>query len=195
MSKDMIGSIARAIVGVPLHLQGVLLDIINRLSGGDGDDWHARLKESLQSGSLTGDPAEGTLFKTIKTGAVAAVQGGMIKDCFANAKRYFSHPQDFIAILPDPQPATSGCRFSVCEFICQTEFAKIMEMAGILLGKSDRRSLSKLLIAGGCMWTLPEIELIIERSEAGEDVGLSGKGRANVFPVLSADGDVFIVKV
>jgi hypothetical protein len=52
MSKDMIGSITRALVGVPLHRQGTLLDVVQRLSNtsSDGDGWRSRFAAVISEG-------------------------------------------------------------------------------------------------------------------------------------------------
>lgn len=52
MSKknDMLGSIIRAMVGVPLQFMGVILDLCNKLAGADGKLWYEKLRLLLREG-------------------------------------------------------------------------------------------------------------------------------------------------
>jgi hypothetical protein len=50
MSKDMLGSVTRALVGVPNEYLGVTLDFANKLGGKDGARWKARFAEVLRGG-------------------------------------------------------------------------------------------------------------------------------------------------
>jgi hypothetical protein len=50
MSKDMLGSVTRALVGVPHEYLGVTLDFANKLGGKDGAQWKARFAEVLREG-------------------------------------------------------------------------------------------------------------------------------------------------
>lgn len=80
MPKDMIGPIARALVGVPLHRQGVLLDVVNRLSStsSDGDGWCSRfgavLKEELQPKV----PQPSSILKFVNEVVVSATVGKFV---------------------------------------------------------------------------------------------------------------------
>jgi hypothetical protein len=50
MSKDMLGSVTRALVGVPHEYLGVTLDFANKLGGKDGARWKTRFAEVLREG-------------------------------------------------------------------------------------------------------------------------------------------------
>src|SRR3989344_7601623 len=45
MSSDKLGSLTRALVGVPIAMLGTLLDIANRLAGADGENFFQALKK------------------------------------------------------------------------------------------------------------------------------------------------------
>jgi hypothetical protein len=57
MSKDMLGPITRALVGIPESRLGVVADIANRLNGEQGDAWHTRFKALLREGLQQGQSA------------------------------------------------------------------------------------------------------------------------------------------
>lgn len=50
MSKDMLGPITRALVGIPESRLGVVADIANRLNSEQGEDWHTSFKKLLREG-------------------------------------------------------------------------------------------------------------------------------------------------
>lgn len=50
MSKDMLGPLIRALVGIPNSRLGVALDITNRLNSDRGDEWNTRFKAVLREG-------------------------------------------------------------------------------------------------------------------------------------------------
>lgn len=61
MSKDMLGPITRALVGIPDSRLGVVADIANRLNSDRGEEWDARFKAVLREGLSA--PAPTTTFE------------------------------------------------------------------------------------------------------------------------------------
>lgn len=54
MSKnDMLAPIIRALVGVPQDRLGVVLDVVNKIGGSDGDLWRSRFGQVLREGVRT----------------------------------------------------------------------------------------------------------------------------------------------
>ncbi|MDQ3015036.1 MAG: hypothetical protein M3Q73_04170 [bacterium] len=51
MSKDMLGPVTRALVGVPQDRLAIIADIGNRLAVANGDDFHSNLTDFLRNGS------------------------------------------------------------------------------------------------------------------------------------------------
>lgn len=76
MPKDMIGSITRALVGVPLHRQGVLLGVVQRLSNtsSDGDGWCSCFDAVIKKGL----PQKETILESVGTVVVPATTGRFV---------------------------------------------------------------------------------------------------------------------
>ncbi len=75
MSKDMLGSITRALVGIPDSRLGVVADIANRLNSHRGEEWDARLKAVLREGLAP--PAPTTTFERNEHGHVIITFTGL----------------------------------------------------------------------------------------------------------------------
>ncbi|PIT93875.1 hypothetical protein COU00_01985 [Candidatus Falkowbacteria bacterium CG10_big_fil_rev_8_21_14_0_10_43_11] len=48
MKKDMLGTVVRKIVGIPLIMLGVICDLVEKLAGEAGQEWLAELKKFLR---------------------------------------------------------------------------------------------------------------------------------------------------
>lgn len=127
----------------------------------------------------------------VKVVTVETVAGKKTKNCFTNKSRYYYRDSDLDAWLPENQPAESEGKFLVRKLDHPATFKQVVE--NFLRETGDVQTLSRSLKRLGHVTTLSRIEFLIERQEAGEDIGLLTNGRANFFFVEDKDGSVSVV--
>lgn len=133
-----------------------------------------------------------SLLALVKTISTPAIAGKKTSDCFTNKLlRYCYRDGKLDSWLPESQPEQVSGEFSVVQL---TKNAAFKQAVGSFLGiTGDIQTLSQILKERGHITTLPVIESLIERQEAGEDVGLRTNGWANFFFVENKDGSVSVV--
>jgi hypothetical protein len=127
---------------------------------------------------------EGTAEIVMKSilSVVATTKGKKTADCFTNKTRYYNPDPDLVNWLPPHQPEQSAGEFSVQQLAMPGTFKQAVEN---FLGITGEISLlAKTLRERGHVTTLPVIESLVERQEAGEDVGLLTDGWVNFFFVF-----------
>ena len=130
-----------------------------------------------------------SVFKSVTIEATAEKK---TTDCFTDKKRYYYCDPNFDNLLPEIQEAQPAGEITAHRLARE---AKFVEMVQGLLGttETDLAVLSRLAIQTGHVFTLPQIEALIECQEAGEDVGLRTDGWANFFLVLNKEECVSFV--
>lgn len=119
-----------------------------------------------------------SIFSFVATIKVAATKGKKTADCFTNKTRYYNPDPDLVNWFAD-QPDQEASEFSVQQLAVPGTFKQVVES---FLGVSGEISvLAKTLRERGHVTTLPVIELLVKRQEAGEDVDLQTDGWANFF--------------
>lgn len=132
-----------------------------------------------------------TILAFVRTVAFPSIAGKKTKDCFTNKKIFGYRDSDLDNWLPKNQPDETEGKFSAQQLTQNSTFKQTTES---FLGVSgDIDFLAKTLKDLGHITTLPVIESLIERQEAGEDVGLLTNGWANFFFVEDKDGNVSVV--
>ncbi|HEY4495834.1 MAG TPA: hypothetical protein VJC04_00545 [Candidatus Paceibacterota bacterium] len=127
------------------------------------------------------------IFSFLKTITVGVVKAKNTDSCFTNETRYYYRDSDLDRYLPKNQPTQPESKFAVCEL---TQAVTFKEMAEQILGvQGDIKTLAKLLKERGLATTLQAIEVLIERQENGEDIGLLTNNWANFFFVENEDGE------
>ena len=132
------------------------------------------------------------ILSVFKSVAIEAVTEKKTVDCFTDKKRYAYRDENLDTLLSEIQAAQPAGRVTAHQL---TWGAKFAEMVQGLLGttETDLAVLSRLAIQTGHVFTLPQIEALIECQEAGEDVGLRTDGWANFFLVLNKEECVSFV--
>ncbi len=115
----------------------------------------------------------------VMTIAVPAVAGKKTRDCFTNKTRYYYRDSDLDGWLPEDQKEQAGGKFSVQQLNMPGTFKQAVESFLGVTGEIP--VLAQTLRDRHCITTLPTIESLIERQEAGENVGLRIDGYANFF--------------
>ena len=130
-----------------------------------------------------------SVFKSVTIEATAEKK---TTDCFTDKKRYYYCDPNFDNLLPEIQEAQPAGEITAHRLARE---AKFVEMVQGLLGttETDLAVLSRLAIQTGHVFTLPQIEALIERQETGEDMGLRLDSWANFFLVLNKNGSVSVV--
>ena len=180
-------------VGVTLgEVKGLFADLNEKLTSDTGQEWHQALKIFLKKQNPWAEAIEKAVvmvkgfLKELKIIAVEAVKGKNTSDCFLGS-RYDYRDGSLDSWLPKVQSE------SVSGTVVAHELTRDMTLVGMvqsLLGtlENDVETLSRMAIDKKCDVTLPLVESLIERSDAGEDVGLRTDGYANLFLVKEKDG-------
>lgn len=134
-----------------------------------------------------------TYLVPIQTITIPAVSGKRTRDCFANDSLYFHTDSRLYDWFPKDQPDWTESKIVGKQLLRKAEFEKV---AQYFLGQSvDSKMIAYLLKRRRAITTLPVIERLIERQEAGEDIGLQIHNFANFFFVEGKDGSVLIVQM
>ena len=130
----------------------------------------------------------------IKTIAIGDVEGRRTTECLTGNIWGYRDP-NIDNWLPELQPAQTGGPVGVYQLQKQKGVTFRDMVAAVLQVSLDTALgvLAKVLKKQGHTFTLPAVENLVERQEAGEDVGLCTDGRANLFPVEDSDGCVSVL--
>ncbi|MEK7669495.1 MAG: hypothetical protein AAB350_02820 [Patescibacteria group bacterium] len=161
--------------------QSGLLSLIRDFMEGRAEIVMKKVEEVVQS-----------LLALVKVISTPAVAGKKTSDCFTDKSRYYYRDSNLDAWLPEDQPEQTESKFSVQKLTQNDTFKQVAE-SFLNLDQGDIATLAQLLKERGCVTTLPTIDLLIERQEAGEDVGFRTDGWANFFFVENKDGSVSVV--
>ncbi|HEY4515989.1 MAG TPA: hypothetical protein VJH67_02255 [Candidatus Paceibacterota bacterium] len=133
------------------------------------------------------------ILSPVKKITIAATAEKRTEECFADSKKYYRDPS-VLSLLPEFQPARGVEQGQVSQL---NERSKFLGMVQSLLGVMEDgiAVLSRLIIESFHIYTLTQIEQLVERQEAGEDVGLLTNGWGNFFLVLNREGSVSVVDV
>ncbi len=179
----------------------------------DGSEWTSGDVKSLSNSSVLGgvlDVLRGraeivvkkieetvatvkNIFSPIKSVMIGPTKEKKTTDCFADSTKYY-RDSSVIKLLPETQEARASEGAVVNQL---TENPKFVGMVQSLLNtvETGLASLSRLVIEKKRIFTLTQIEALVELQEAGEDVGLLTNGWANFFLVLNKEGSVSVVNV
>ncbi len=119
-----------------------------------------------------------------------AVKGKKTAKCFTNG--WYYRDGDFDKWLAKDQPDADACIVSACAVSKGWTFAEaaaeVLSSEGVEVNpRSDVKLLGEALIRGGHTLTLPQIEVLKERTERGEDTGLRTDCYGNFFFVETGD--------
>lgn len=124
---------------------------------------------------------------------IPPVAGKKTRDCFRDKKRYYHRDSDLDSWLPEDQSEQLAGNFSIQQLAQLGTFKQVVESFLGITGEIP--VLAQALKVKGHVTTLPTVESLVERQEAGEDVGLRTDGYANFFFVEDGDGSVSVVNV
>lgn len=168
---------------------GTMEAVVNKLGGLEGVAQFLRSETEIVM-----KKAEATvtsIIALVKKITTPTVPDKKTSDCFTNKTRYYYRDADLDNWLPKNQSEQIEGKFSVIGLTKDGTFKQVVE--SFLGAMGDIAYLSKALKERGHTTTLPVIESLIERQEAGEDVGLRTDGWWNFFFVEDSDGSVSVV--
>ena len=193
MSKDRLGPIVRALVGIDSQYHGVLADIVNRFNSSDAPAWNGLFKKALEQGLPSEGPKEEPgkqppFLSVIATTKLAAIAGKKTKQCFTG-DRWYHCDSDFDGWLPKDQPDAAASDIATLAFAKEWTFAEAAtKILGLGAGTSIQL-LGKALIENGHTMTLAQAEELVEAIERGEQTGLRIDGWGNFFFVETGNED------
>jgi hypothetical protein len=132
-----------------------------------------------------------TILAFVKTVSFSAVVGKKTSKCFTG-KIFGYRDNDLDNWLPKNQLGQPEGQFHVQQLAKSATFKQVVESFLGITGDID--FLAKTLKERNHVTTLPVIESLIERQEAGEDVKLLTNGWGNFFFVEDKDGSVSVVR-
>lgn len=147
---------------------------------------------AVEQDKKSGDVVKNIL-KPVRTITIRATGAKRTDKCFADPVKYY-RDASVIRLLPEMQEACGEEKGQVNQLI---ENSRFVGMVQSLLGVAEKTitALSRLVIGAGQIYALPQIEQVVERQEAGENVGLLTNGWGNFFLVLNNKGCVSVVDV
>lgn len=192
MSKDMLGRIRLATRKVPHKHLGLVLDVAHKLGGEDGDAVHQSIAAALREKPMpvVKDPTL-TLVKSV---LLAATSAKNTAECLVGNIYGYRDP-DIDRWLRKTQLARKATKATVYAFAKDMTFAT-MARAVVKVGEDvPLEKVAKLLKKRKHTLTLPQLDLMVKRQEAGDDVGLRTDGWGNFAFVENEDGSVSVVDV
>ncbi len=202
MSKDMLGPITRALVGVELQHHGLVLDVVNKLGGKNADAVHQSVATALRGqeepASSAKKPTPIVFFKSVLLPATLAKR----TDKCLVGDIYGHRDLDINGWLPEMQPAAPAGLVRVYGFGEQLTFAQMLRATLKIADDVPTDVIERLLIERKHLLVLPKLDIMIQKQEkfflqqeGGEDMGLRTDGYSNFIPVLDTDGKVCVVGV
>lgn len=179
-----------------VFLRPLIQLITNLISPEVGEEWLAEFKRFLRKEPCwvmeKAVVVAKNLLSVVKSVTLAVTAEKRTADCFGNQERYYYRDPNLDILLPEIQGAQPEGKVIAHQL---DKPAKFVEMVRDLLGttETDIVTLSQLAIKAGQVFSLPQIEALIERQETGEDVGLRTDGWANFFLVLNKEGSVSVL--
>ena len=181
---------------------GPLTQFITNLLGDDGVAWWDGFKRFLRKENpweVIKEDAEVVIEKTtrllkeISKVILPATTEKKTKDCFKGDRYYFCD-NDLDSLLPKVQSTGKAGQFTANQLEKELNFK---EVAQAILGVDEAplNDLAKGIIEKGHTVVLPQIESLIERTDAGEATGLLTNGYGNFFFVQNSEGGVSVVYV
>lgn len=195
MSKDMIGSITRALVGVPFNRQGVILDIVNRLgdTSTDGDIWCSRFGAVIQEGLSRKKEPKPTvsILELVPTTTVTATaeqfiaKEGFVLDTSCKAKVKISYLGDNFKdwFLKDGGKVEEPIAQQTLRYHKLREASRDGPIIAELGGEAKAET------------TLTEMFSLMEKQKNGEAGALLNNGYANIFYIKDSTGALRAVHV
>ena len=197
MSKDMLGPIHRLLRKLPRKYLGLVLDIVRKLGGDDGDAVHESLAATLRekAAPVVKDPTL-TLVRSVQ---LAATQAENTTECLVGDMYGYRDP-NINSWLRKQQLARKAGKVSVYGFAEDMTFAT-MARAVVRVGENvSLERVGKLLKKRKHTVTLPQLDILVakqekffQKQEGGEDVGLRTDGWGNFVFVENEDGSVSVV--
>lgn len=175
MSKDMLGSLTRALVAVPQKWLGLLLDIVNKLMSNDGETFYRELAKFVRNWKMVAETAKDNLLSVISDNIVIlATERFVAKDHFkkGNAGIYWI-----------------GDNFKEW-FIDKMEDARSESFITSLKLLRNSRDIPIITELGGeekCETTLAEMFEMLKRQHDGREGDLLVNGYANIFYICDKD--------
>ncbi len=181
---------------------GLRAQLDRNLLGDDGEEWERQLKKFLRKEPTWVAPAASplatnkptlVLLKAVELGEVASKD---TQQCMTGT-HWCYRDSDIDRWLLKEQPAVEAAPVGVYQ-LQKPAGTTFREMAQAALGTArewSKDELATLLKKRGLILTLPAVELMVERQEAGEDVGLGTDGYANIAFLEDAEGFVSVLVV
>jgi len=188
MSKDMLGPVIRAAVGVPQNRLELLAKIASAFAGDNPNSEanHAYFAQVYQQGLPVKEPVkQPRLLSVIAIVNLPAITGKKTAKCFTNGWAF--RDPDFDKYLAKDQPDAAACVISVCAVGKVWTFIEAVHALPGAPETSDVVELGNWLIQKGHTLTPPQAEDLKERTERGEDTGLCTDGYGNFFFVETGD--------
>ncbi|MDO8576422.1 MAG: hypothetical protein Q7R90_03845 [bacterium] len=193
MSKsDMLGSIRRALPAVRGKHLGLVRDVVHKLGGEDADAVHQTVAAALRE--KPAPVVKNPTLTLVKSMLLAATSATNTAECLVGDIYGYRDP-DIDRWLPKMQPARKATKVAVYAFGKDMTFA-IMARAVVKVGEDvPLDEVGKLLKKRKHTLTLPQLDILVKKQEAGEDVGLRTDGWGNFVFVENEDGSVSVADV
>ena len=178
--------------------------VTNLLSPEVGEEWEREFKKFLRkelcwmSNESTRVPAakpQPALFSVIATTILGNVAGKRTKSCFAGSRYPYNRDADFDNWLPASQPNMTACTIST---LAPSQDWTFVEAAAVILNvpiTTPIKQIGQMLIERGHTMTMPQGEVMIEKTESGEKTDMPTNGYGTFFLVENEDGSVSVGRV
>jgi hypothetical protein len=117
-------------------------------------------------------PNQGPLFRLVTSTNVGPMEARPTMECFRN-KRWLDREHGFGTWLPQMQPATPSCPIVILETLREATY---QDWAAALLGVPEytpEHELEQRLIAARFLLTLPQMEVLVKRSDTWASTALA----------------------
>lgn len=178
MSKDMLGPVVRAAVGVPQERCELLAKIASDFAGNNprGEQWYTRYKAVREAGLP--DRPKPAVFSVVATTRQGEIAEKPTRECFTNYA--FRDPRFDSLLLPTQKKSDVGV-VAALSFERSWQFAGAARALPGVMQTKNIAALGHSLIRNGYPMTLPQVEDIVMRTKRGEPTGMLTDGRSNVF--------------
>ena len=199
MSEGMLGRLPLAAVRGPRDT------LEEHLAGKDGELWLTELNkfnarktcwpvgETVQA-HVVAKPRP-ALFSVVATTILENVAGKKTKSCFAGSRYPYNRDADFDNWLPASQPNMTACTIST---LAPSQDWTFVEAAAVILNvpiTTPIKQIGQMLIERGHTMTMPQGEVMIEKTESGEKTDMPTNGYGTFFLVENEDGSVSVGRV
>jgi len=183
------------------EVKGLRADFEEKLASDNGREWVEAFKlflkedprKAKREGAKVVTPQRTNLLRKITEVTLLATTKKKTSDCFLGSRYYYRDP-DLDNWLPKMEPSGKEGQLTIYQLEKELSFKGVAQ-AILGVDEASLNNLAKGFIDRGHVVVLPQIELLIERTDAGENTGLRTDGRINFFFVENEEGGVSVISV